>query len=161
MWVKEVEKYRQLEDKGVKVTLWILILIASVAAWIFTFLVGLNPLNTIFYGLLLAVIDFIVEALGDYFDLWHSYKSILKILGVPVEVTLTCIFLGSLWALLIPSDFHMIALYVWCTALTGTIIEQILIKKGHIRYGENWSGLHAFITYIIVFSIIAYLVVVG
>jgi len=134
------------------------ILVASIIAWLASFLAGFNPFEKIFYGFLLAALDFAVEALGDYFDLWHSKKSLFKILGVPVEVTLTCVFLGSLWTALMPSDVFYIVLYVWCTALTGTLIEQILVKRGYIEY-ENWTGLHAFITYIIVFGILAYMVV--
>jgi len=148
-WIEQLEKPKEIKPK---ISLWIQILLASIIAWTMGFLI-VNPLEKLVYGILLAAIDFLVESLGDYFNLWRSKNSICKIFGVPIEVTLTCIFLGSLWAALKPTGLYFAVLYIWVTALTGTLIEQVLLKHGYIEY-VNWTGIHALTAYTLMFTLL-------
>jgi len=101
-------------------------------------------------GVLLAVIDFIVEFSGEALGLWKSAE-LFSLLGVPAFITFVCFFGGSLFASIIPEKKKHQILLVLVVGITATFFEFWLRLVGILEY-INWNTLFCFISYIIVFG---------
>lgn len=112
--------------------------------------------NSLKLGLFLSVFDWIFENVGKLLGLWETYKSVLFLGYVPVEVSFIALLAGSLYHILVPKKIpvNKRIIVTLCIALMGTIIEWYLTQLGILRYMGVWNSALAFVSYTVAFYLV-------
>jgi len=99
-------------------------------------------------GVLLIIIDGLVQNIGRDYGLWSATNSLLMIGGQPVEILPACYFFG-----VIVSSFFRKNKWLWnmfvvaLFSFIGAFAEQVGLMLQMIWYSENWNFLFAFLLY--------------
>ncbi|HLD75937.1 MAG TPA: hypothetical protein VI874_02885 [Candidatus Norongarragalinales archaeon] len=146
----------------IELNLWIFLLLLG-AGILGTLLAAMRPTENhlkkaLFFGLLLAVCDFLFENVGALKGLWFTSGSAWFMFGlfVPVEVFLIAAMAGIAFYLVFPP--HKNALYILSSALliaaAGIGIEAILIDHALLTYANGWTSYQALASYFSMFVLL-------
>lgn len=121
--------------------------------------------SSIAFGGVLALVDLVVQSIGSYYHLWVTHGSAYSIGAVPIEVLVIAVLAGSIYTRLSTEVNPVLMGFV--AAFGGTLIEYWLTTLNYsplmatsyvpapLEY-MNWNPLYAFVTYLVVFTLLAH-----
>ena len=114
--------------------------------------------SALLLGLFLALLDFAVQNLAAYKNLWYSSGSLLFLGAVPVEVFLIAILAGFTYRLVFCKGFDVKFAFASSLFIASVAVglEALLISERLLAYGSwnSWYGLGSYFT---VFFVLNYL----
>ena len=144
----------------VGMNLWQYLLVLAVASAL-TIKLVLKPKRVkpaLLLGLFLALLDFAVQNLAAYKNLWYSSGSLLFLGAVPVEVFLIAILAGFTYRIVFSRGFDLKFAFA-SSLLIATVavgLEAFLINE-KLLYYANWNSWLALTAYFAVFMALNYL----
>lgn len=121
--------------------------------------------SSISFGGLLALVDFFIQSMGEYFGLWQTHGSALSVWGVPAEVLVIAVLAGSIVAraatdvnpalLGATAAIGGTAIEYWLTTLSYNPVIATAYVPAPLEY-LAWHPILAFIAYFTVFTLFAY-----